>query len=72
MKKLIVDERISVWQKVEIIFEDDVDLSSEEKIKKALETVEIKHTPTDLIETYWEDAKHLNFEINENTKVIDC
>lgn len=60
MKTIRIDELVKVWQQVEYVFKDDVDLSSKEKIMSALENCEYYECSVN--ETFWETEEHLEWD----------
>lgn len=60
MKTIRIDELVKVWQKVEYEFNDDVDLSSKEKIMNALKNCEYWGCSVD--ETFWDTEEHLEWD----------
>lgn len=60
MQKIRIDEKISIWQKLEITFNDDVDLSDNEKIMKALK--EANFYDISVVNTYLETENHLEYD----------
>ena len=67
MQKIEIDEKISIWQRLEITFEDDVDLSTKEKIEEAIKSrnfydVELKYT-------FDETENHLDYDFETIEKL---
>lgn len=67
MQKIEIDEKISIWQRLEITFTDNVDLSTDEKIKEAIQSgdfwnIELKHT-------YDETENHLDYDFETVKKI---
>ena len=62
MKKIKIDELVKVWQEVEFEFNDDVDLSSKEKIMNAIENCEYCGWSTK--DTYYDTEEHLEWDEN--------
>lgn len=60
MQKIRIDEKISIWQKLEITFNDDVDLSDNEKIMKALK--DANFYDISVVNTYLETENHLEYD----------
>ena len=60
MKKIRIDELVEVWQQVEFEFNDDVDLSSKEKIMNAIENCEYYDWNT--VDTYHGTEEHLKWD----------
>ncbi len=67
MQKIVIDEKISIWQKIEVAFSDSVDLSSKEKIEEALKTEDI--WDISVIEPYYGTEQHLEYDVSELTEV---
>ena len=67
MQKIEIDEKISVWQRVEITFTDDVDLSTDEKIREAIKSGDF--WDIELKNTYDETENHLNFDFETVKKI---
>jgi hypothetical protein len=67
VQKIVIDEKISIWQKIEVTFSDGVDLSSKEKIEEALNTADIWNIS--VIEPYYSTEQHLEYDIPELTEV---
>lgn len=67
MQKIVIDEKISIWQKIEVTFSDSVDLSSKKKIEEALKTEDI--LDMSLIEPYFGTELHLEYDVPELTEV---
>lgn len=67
MKTIRIDELVKVWQKVEYEFNDDVDLSSKEKIMSALENGE--YWGCSVNETFWDTEEHLKWD---ETSIKEC
>lgn len=63
MQKIVIDEKVSIWQQIEVTFSDDIDLSSKEKIEKALNTADIWNIS--VIEPYYETEQHLEYDVPE-------
>lgn len=68
MKKIRIDEKITVWQKLELAFSDDVDLSNDEKIKQALKEAPLKDIR--LLCVFNETEEHLEYDI-KSIEVIE-
>jgi hypothetical protein len=67
MQKIEIDEKISIWQRLEITFTDNVDLSTDEKIKEAIKSgdfwnIELKYT-------YDETENHLDYDFETVKKI---
>lgn len=67
MQKIEIDEKISIWQRSEITFTDNVDLSTDEKIKEAIKSgdfwnIELKYT-------YDETENHLDYDFETVKKI---
>lgn len=60
MQKIEIDEKISIWQKVKITFEDDVDLSTKEKIEEAIKSGDFYDV--ELRYTFDETENHLDYD----------
>lgn len=60
MKTIRIDELVKVWQRVEYVFQDDVDLSSKEKIMSAIENCEYWDSCEK--NTYWDTEEHLEWD----------
>lgn len=60
MKKIRIDELVKVWQRVEYVFNDDVDLSSEEKIMNAIKNCE--YYDCEVEDTYYDTEEHLDWD----------
>lgn len=60
MQKIRIDEKISIWQKVEITFNDDVDLSNNEEVMKAIK--EANFYDISVVNTYLETENHLEYD----------
>lgn len=60
MKKIRIDEKVSVWQTLEVSFPDDVDLSTPEKVKQALNGTD--WYDMSVINTYLETEEHLDYD----------
>lgn len=67
MQKIVIDEEVSIWQKIEVTFSDSVDLSSKKKIEEALNTADI--WDISVIETYYDTEQHLEYDVPELTEV---
>lgn len=68
MQKIVIDEKVSIWQQIEVSFPDDVDLSSKEKIEEALNTEDI--WDISVIEPYYETEQHLEYDVPELPEVM--
>ena len=67
MQKIEVDEKISIWQRLEITFDDDIDLSTNEKIEKAIKSgcffdIRLKYT-------FDETEDHLDYDFETIRKI---
>ena len=60
MKKIRIDEKVSVWQTLEVSFPDDVDLSTPEKVKQALNGTDWYDMSVKNI--YLETEEHLDYD----------
>lgn len=60
MKKIRIDELVEVWQRVEFEFDDDVDLSSKEKIMSAIENCE--YYGWNVEDVYYDTEEHLQWD----------
>lgn len=60
MKKIRIDELVKVWQQVEYVFADDVDLSSKKKIMNAIKNCE--YWDCEAKDTYWDTEGHLQWD----------
>ena len=60
MKKIRIDEKVSVWQTLEVSFPDDVDLSTPEKVKQALNGTD--WFDMSVKNTYLETEEHLDYD----------
>lgn len=67
MQKIVIDEKVSIWQKIEVFFPDDVDLSSKEKIEEALNPADVWEIS--VIEPYYDTEQHLEYDVPELTEI---
>ena len=63
MSKVIrLDEKVSVWQRIELTFPDDVDIVDTTRIREAIK--EDKFIDISYVDTYRETEEHIQYDFD--------
>lgn len=60
MQKVVIDEKVTIWQRVTFTFDDDIDLSNKDLIMQAIENSD--YYDMGLLDTYHETENHIEYD----------